>query len=314
MIDDDMPPNAGIPPQAGAKDGPTLLRSASGELEIQSVRYVHGAVDKDSNCFGWSLIARIDVLNGTTEGEHVAAYFKGYRHPGATAPMWPLCSEATDLSGVGHLWGGEFDVMTRGIDPNHSRIGVGIVSGEACLRGVDPNTGKPFTLPPTYELVRLNYGLIGLPYRRRVVGTDGIERIIPDNVEHEVWMTTFVKCKIFAAVPPGAWVTWDDVTQANVGEKFDPPTGFQLQGRRDIIGDPADWTRAALAFQRDTGAIFQFGVEVVPACPAEFRPTPNDTREEWGEKIRKRAFWIADQKKRERAELVAAIKAELLHP
>lgn len=290
--DDTLPPGATIPPQAGAKDQ-RYLRSASGRTEIQSVRYVHGWVDKDSNCFGWALLARLDVLPGTLHGEHVTAYFKGYRHQGASAPMWPLCAEATDLSGQGNLWGAEIDVMSRGSAPAYARLGIGLVFGEACLRAPDGGNA-----PPTYELVRFSYGLVGLPFRRKLHEGTPQEQIVPDNVEHDCWMTTFVKCTIFAAVPPGTWITWDDIGQCNVGEKFDPPTGFQLQGRRDIIGHPnSDWTRAAIAFQRDTGAVYQFGIEVIPACPLEFRPVPGESAAAWQEKMRKRIEWMEKQKR-----------------
>lgn len=288
MIDDDLPPGATIPPQAGAKDGPVHLRSRSAAVEIQSVRYSHGYVDKDSNCFGWVGIDRLDVLAGTKGGEHVARYLKAYIHPGAgpDATAWSLCAETTDLNGLGNAWGAEIDLMSIGEPaPGKGRIGLGIVTGEACLRTPD---GK--NAPPTYKRVRLTYGVVGLPFRR-VVAEDGVERIVPDNVYHDCWLTTFVPCTVFSAAPPGSWRTYD--RNMNVGNVFVEWAGFTLYGRRDVIGDPPDFTRAALAIQNDTGEVLQFGIQIVPQVPLEFRPSVGESKAAWDEKLRKRREWIA---------------------
>jgi len=249
--DDGLPPGALIPPQHGGVDGPLYLRSTSGRTEIQSARITQGYVDANSNAYGWAGIDRLDILPGTFLGEHVGRYIKNYRHLGvlAGASAWALCAELTDWGGKGNGWAAEFDFMSRGHDPASLRLGVGLVFGEAQLEGQ----------PLTYEQVRFNYGILGLPFRRNVNGV-----IIADNVHHDVFMTTQVPCEVFTACPPGAWQTLDG--NMNLGWVFDAPTGYTLLARKDKVGYPHNYTKAAFAFQLDNGALLQFGKVVIPAA------------------------------------------------
>jgi len=249
-LDDDLPPAAAIHPQHGGIDGPLYLYSRSGTPEIQSARYTHGYVDANSGAFGWAGLDRLDVLSGTTFGEHVGRYIKLYRHPGASASAWGICVEGTDWSGKGNLWGAEIDVMSVGADPASLRLGIGIVVGEAVQKGA---------AGPTYERVVLDYGICGIPFRR----VDAIGNIVPDNVFTKVWMTTQFPCEVFTAAPSGAWRTSDDGN--NIGDVFDKATGFTLTGMRDRIGltGPFDHMQAALAVQVDTGQVLSYGRQII---------------------------------------------------
>lgn len=250
----EIPSYARIPTQDGKIDGPKRL-TTTGPVEIRSVSFNHGIVD--DSVFGWIGIDLCVIPPGTTKGEHVGRYVKTYRAPGATAPAWAVCFEVTDWSGIGPLCGVEVDVISAGRDPSVTRRAVWAVLGKT----------RESVGPAHYDRA------FDVTYRD----------FDPAQATLDVAYHCSVPCRVFAAVPPGSWVTWD--LNGNVGEVFDAPTGYQLQGRSDIIGEPEDWTRAALAFQRDTGEVCQFGKTIIPPVPPQFRPLPGDTREDWAKRL-----------------------------
>lgn len=176
-----IPEPARIPRQNGATLGPLHLKSSNGLPEIQSVSFNHGYVDGNSGgAYGWVGIDLLEIRPGAT-GENVARVMKTYRLPGATAAAWAFNPELTDYSGIGHIWGGEVNIMSKGRDAAHTRRGVGLVLGEAVFSGA-----------PTYQEVYIDVGFNIEPFRRDVNGA-----IVPDNVRVGTAYKCDAPCDVF---------------------------------------------------------------------------------------------------------------------